>query len=172
VWLHPAGPDLAAKALAILQTCGEQMLERFDNPDWVLPRTAQLVEGDAANGRLYIAEEGGEVLATFAICDEADEYFAPVEWADRMARALYLHRVAVRPALQGSGVGSTCLRHAESVTRARGARYLRLDALALDSRARAFYHRASYLERGIVTVGNPLPGRRPTVLVCLEKQVL
>lgn len=171
MWLHPAGPELAAEALAMLRDCGEQMLERFDTPDWVLPSVARLVEADATAGRLFVAEEAAQVLATFAVCDQPDDYFAPVQWEDHSAPALYLHRVAVRPAFHASGVGSACLRYAESLSAARGARYLRLDTLARDPRARGFYRRAGYVERGMVRVENPLPGRLGTDLVCLEKRV-
>jgi ribosomal protein S18 acetylase RimI-like enzyme len=171
MWLHPAGPELAGEALAMLRDCGELMLERFDTPDWILPSVAQLVEADAEAGRLYIAEEAGQVLATFAVCDQADDYFTPVQWDEPAAPALYLHRLAVRPAFQASGVGSACLRYAESVTASRGARYLRLDTLARDPRARGFYRRAGYTERGTVRTDNPLPGRSGTDLVCLEKRL-
>jgi GNAT superfamily N-acetyltransferase len=171
MWLHPAGTELAAEALAMLRDCGEQMLERFDIPDWILPSVAEVVEADAEAGRLFIAEEAGEVLATFAVCDQADDYFAPVHWEDHSAPALYLHRLAVRPAFQASGVGSACLRYAESLSASRGARYLRLDTLAKDLRVRGFYRRAGYTERGMVRRDNPLPGRSGTELVCLEKRL-
>jgi ribosomal protein S18 acetylase RimI-like enzyme len=134
-----------------------------------------VVAADAAAGRLYVVEAmqptagGTAIFATFAVCDEPDDYFATVAWAEPHAPARYLHRLAVAPAFHGQGLGSWSLAQAEAIARAQGAGYLRLDSLSKDERAMGFYRRHGYCERGVVWVASDEPAQPEIPLACFER---
>jgi GNAT superfamily N-acetyltransferase len=128
-----------------------------------------VVAADAAAGRLYGGEDDTAIVATFAVCDEPDDYFATVAWAEPHAPARYLHRLAVTPAVHGQGLGSWCLAQSEAIAAGQGARYLRLDSLQKDERAMRFYRRHGYSERGVVLVASDEPAQPLIPLACFER---
>ena len=134
-----------------------------------LAGVAAVVAADAAAGRLYAVEDGTAIIATFAVCDEPDDYFGTVAWAEPHAPARYLHRIAVVPAIHGQGLGSWTLAQAEAIAASQGAGYLRLDCLLKDERAMRFYRRHGYCERGVVRVASDEPAQPLIPLACFER---
>ncbi len=76
-------------------------------------------------------------------------YYRPEEAADR---AWDLTMIAVRPGLQGRGLGTALLRHVEDDLRGRGQRLLLVDTsgTARYDRTRDFYRRCGYDEQARV----------------------
>ena len=68
----------------------------------------------------------------------------PPPWPEPNVPARYLNRMAVEPALQGSGIGAWCLAHIETEARRDGARAIRCDVLSANLRLRRFYERWGY----------------------------
>jgi GNAT superfamily N-acetyltransferase len=139
---------------------------------WTHPRVAGIVTADAAAGRLYAVTDGeGDLIATFAVCAEPDDYFATIAWSERDAPARYLHRLAVSPALHNYGIGAWVLGRAEAIAAAQGARYLRLDALEKDDRVLQFYGRHGYIHRGTVWVDSGIDEPPRISLACFERAI-
>jgi diamine N-acetyltransferase len=141
------------------------------NLSWARPGMPALVRGDADAGRLYGGWEDGELVATFAICTDPDDYFADVTWGEPGAVARYLHRLAVLPSRHGAGIGAICLDAAERRTAAAGATYLRLDMLAENKGVYQFYERRGYAYRGTVWPASGEPAKPRIPLACFEKRV-
>lgn len=69
----------------------------------------------------------------------------PLFWPDvPPGESLFVHKLAVVPALQGAGVASRMLGFAGARAEALGKRYLRLDCAAERPRLRAFYERHGF----------------------------
>jgi N-acetylglutamate synthase-like GNAT family acetyltransferase len=77
-------------------------------------------------------EEGGELLALIEMIPEAD--------------CLLVENVAVRPGLQGKGIGDKLLHHAERLARSLGLRSVRLYTNAAFQSNLQFYARRGYQE--------------------------
>lgn len=170
--LRPASPDEADDCLALLHDFARTESLPLGSVGWTHPRVRTLVHDDAAADRLYVVRDGPVVAATFALCDEADPYFAAVTWAEPDARVSYLHRLAVAAGRRGTGLGSWCVAEAERLAAAAGSAYLRLDALRGHPRVLAFYERLGYADCGITRVESGDP-RLPLVdLVCFEKRLV
>lgn len=65
--------------------------------------------------------------------------------------AVYVHTMAVRPAMHGQNVGSSILFWAARKARQEGKRFLRLDCLAGNNRLRRYYEDQGFVYRGEVT---------------------
>lgn len=96
-----------------------------------VPMTADYDE-IAASGRAWVAQRGTDVVGLLVL-DPAEDH-------------LLVENVAVAPEAQGLGVGSTLLRFAEDVARARGVPELRLYTHVTMTENQAFYPRRGYRE--------------------------
>lgn len=159
------------ECLAVLHEFALREQRRLGTVSWAHPRVAAVVHADAAAGRLYAVRAGPTLVATFAVCDEADPYFVDARWAERGAPASYLHRLAVADGHRGSGLGTWCVEEAERLATAMGSAYLRLDALRDHPRVLAFYARLHYADCGVVGVESGLTERPVVELVCFEKRL-
>jgi GNAT superfamily N-acetyltransferase len=115
--------DILAEATAFATSKGiAQWPARF-------PR--ETILGFLASGVLYVAEAGGEVIATITL-----QWSDPPFWGGR-DDAGFVHRVAVRR--PHPGVGRTLLEWAERTAVERGRGFLCLDCLAANARLRRYY---------------------------------
>jgi ribosomal protein S18 acetylase RimI-like enzyme len=132
--------DLLAEAAAWMRGRGiEQWPRRF-------PRT-QIAES-VARGETYLARLGDATAGTLAL-----EWEDPLFWGDRPRDAGYVHRVAVRRAFAGRGLGARLVDWAAERVVARGRRYLRLDCMAQNARLRRYYEELGFEHRGDVERG-------------------
>jgi GNAT superfamily N-acetyltransferase len=136
---------------------------------WSRERMEPLVRADAEQGRLYVARDGTRVVATLALCEPLDDYVAAGHWAEPDRPSLLLHRLAVAPDRQGTGLGTACVRDAERKAAALGAHYLRIDALEHQPRVIEFYRRLGYTECGVAKVETGVPINPVAGLVLFEK---
>lgn len=118
---------------------------RIDPPSSALRLTPQGMAADAARGALLFAELDGRLAGCL--------------FAQPRGDALYLGKLAVRPELQGHGVGRALIEAARAEARARG-----LAALELQTRIELVENHAAFARMGFVKVGETAhPGfDRPT----------
>jgi ribosomal protein S18 acetylase RimI-like enzyme len=169
--VRPATALEADECLTVLRAAQTTEFGPLGALSWARPGMPAVVRRDAEDGRLYGAWKDGVLVATFALCEEPDDYFADVAWCDPSAPARYLHRLAVLPSHHGSGIGAICLAEAERRSAAVGATYLRLDMLAENARVRRFYEGRSYQYRGTVWPESGEPAKPRVPLACFEKAV-
>ena len=96
-----------------------------------------------------VAWRGDTPLACLCLLD-ADPLFWPDDTPDD---ALYLHKLAVHPDMQGQGLSDHMLRDAVRETRERGRRWLRLDTATARPKLRAIYEDFGFQHVGERTVG-------------------
>jgi len=110
----------------------------FDNWPEQFPR--RLVAGNAERDELYVVERGGLTVATLVL-QWNDEFF----WGADDAHAGYVHRLAVRRAHAGGGLGYRLLAWAGERVLEHERRVLRLDVVSENRRLRAFYEAAGFV---------------------------
>lgn len=109
--------------------------------DEVYPSAA--FPADIDNRRLYLLEDGGEMLGAFALSAE-DESRGRMGWEKREAGALYLERLAVSAARPRQGIGKRLIRQAAALARDRGAEYLRLLVVDYNRPAIRLYEKCGF----------------------------
>ena len=149
--------DASAPAIAALRVeTASDLTERFGRGHWSGEASERGVRAGMRESKVWIARRGKDVVATFRMSttkpwaiDKA--YFA------RSTHPLYLTDMAVRPDLQGKGIGRRCLDRAVQYAAEWPADAIRLDAYDAEAGAGEFYVKCGFREVGRVTYrGVPL----------------
>lgn len=142
-----AGADDAAVVHALLADAGRTMAAHgFHN--WDPPYPLERVTADIAEREVWLVQDDGVAVATYTLAPTPVRAYEFVPWSDPDARALYLNRLAVAPALQRHGIGAACLGAIDAHAREVGARAVRCDVLEANEALCAFYERHGYVRRG------------------------
>ena len=131
--VRSAGPEDAREVAAILSEAAAWLITRGIH-QWPNPFPLEQIVPDIDRGEVYLASVAGELAATVTLQTE-DLLF----WGEQEPDALYLHRLAVRRAFRGRGLGRELVAWAVQQACSRGRDYLRLDCLATESRIREYY---------------------------------
>lgn len=110
------------------------MEARINPPSSALRLTAQSMKADADKGALLLAERAGDLVGCV---------FAQVK-----GDALYIGKLAVRPGLQGAGIGRKLVDAAREEARRRG-----LGILELQTRIELVENHATFARMGFVKTG-------------------
>ena len=92
------------------------------------------------HGEVYLAVLDGKPVGTLTL-QWQDKKF----WGDVADDAAYVHRIAIRRAWAGKGLGRQLLQWAESTAAAAGKTFLHLDCMAENSALCEYYERANFL---------------------------
>jgi GNAT superfamily N-acetyltransferase len=146
-----------APALAALRIAtARDLTERFGRGHWSGEATERGVIAGMRESKIWLARRGSSIVATFRMSTTKPwaidkSYFA------RSAHPLYLTDMAVRPDLQGRGIGRRCLVKAVEYARHWPADAIRLDAYDAEAGAGTFYEKCGFREVGRVAYrGVPL----------------
>lgn len=162
--IEKIGADEVEAVHEILRKCGQDMKLRFGLGHWDPPYPLHLMRRDAEEGKVHAVLEDERTVATFTIGLEAPFYYDPTIWQAPNARALYVNRLAVLPELQGSAIGTWCMKTIEDAARNEGCAAVRLDVYGRHAKLLEFYAGLGYSRRGVVKF-------RGAELVCLEKVI-
>jgi GNAT superfamily N-acetyltransferase len=110
-------------------------------------------------GEVLIGRIEGRPAGTFIL-----QWSDPFWWGERPPNAGYIHKLAVRTAYKGRGVGTEMLRWAEAKARSEGKKFLRLNCIAEDKGIRDYYEKAGF------TYLKDVPG--PKALASLYEKAL
>ena len=153
-----ASGDVGAVA-ELLSEAAEYVRLREGRAGWPIPFPAEEVRAAAARGELRVLESGGRIVASyFLLWDD------PRFWGRQPPVAGYLHKLAVRAADRGRGVGAAALDGAATEVARAGRWFLRLDCLASGERLVAFYRGAGFEAVDEVELG-PASDRRRYLLM-------
>lgn len=146
-----------APALAALRAAtARDLTEKFGRGHWSGEATERGVIAGMRESKIWLARRGSVLVATFRMSTTKPwaierSYFA------RSAHPLYLTDMAVRPDLQGKGIGRRCLVKAVAYARDWPADAIRLDAYDAEAGAGMFYEKCGFREVGRVAYrGVPL----------------
>lgn len=110
---------------------------------WPLPFPRDELAAAIGRGEVYVAELGGEAVATVTVLTDD-----PVYWGNRPPDALYVHKLAVRRDRAGRGVGAALVEWAARRATGLGRVFLRLDCLCGDPGIRRYYEGLGFEHRG------------------------
>ena len=119
---------------------------------------------DIERAQLWIAEDGGAVVAVAALTMDQDPEYADADW-EPGAPAIVTHRLAVAPEAQGRGVAAALLAQAETLARARGLNRLRVDTNSENTATQRLFPKLGYRFAGEIGL-RCRPGLR---FFCYEK---
>jgi len=167
--IQRVGPDSIEKLHKILEKCGQDMQVRFGLTHWVPAYPLHLMCKDAEVKSVFAIREGNQAIATFTIGTQAPSYYDMTIWENPGAKALYVSRLAVLPALQGRGIGKWCMSTIERLAVAEECTAVRLDAYDKHVKLQDFYCRLGYQQKGTSRFNTKLYGE--TGAVFFEKIV-
>ena len=126
--------------LALLAEAAEWTAAR-GHPNWPARFSERLVARGVRDGELFVAEIDRSLVATVTL-QWSDVFF----WGDvgGDATAGYIHRLAVRRAHGGVGLGERLLDWVDDRIRARDRTRLRLDVVTSNGPLRHYYERAGF----------------------------
>ena len=100
-------------------------------------------ETDISLSRLYLLEEDGVLLGSFALTEHCEGENA-VEWTDGGRKPLYLWRLAIDVPYLGRGLGKYLCEKALEVTREKGYDSMRFFVVDYNTPALRFYEKLGY----------------------------
>lgn len=126
--------------------------------------TREFYAGDIERGELWVAASPeGQIHGVALMTDAEEESYRAVPWTIP-APVLVIHRLAVDPDLQRSGVGAALFRHAESLALEKGLRAIHIDTYGKNAAMQGLI-----LSRGFVEIGEIHIHDRPLAFPCFEK---
>lgn len=134
-------------------------------PIWNDYYPCELFREDIEAKRLYVLEDGEQIVSTFALCCENSGAQA-VSWEKPEARAVYIDRFAVNPRYSGKGIGSAMLKRAGEMAKAMGADYLRLFVVDCNLPAMGLYEKNGFSRAAGLYREEINPGEFLTELGC------
>jgi ribosomal protein S18 acetylase RimI-like enzyme len=121
---------------------------------------------DMTLAQLWVTEDEGRITGVAALTTDQEPEYAEVGW-NLTELAVVVHRLAVDPDFQGSGVATALMRQAEAVALERGIRVLRLDTNSQNEATQKLFPKLGYAFAGEIGLGFR-PGLR---FRCYEKRL-
>jgi GNAT superfamily N-acetyltransferase len=146
-------PEDAAALTALHAAVARDLTSRYGQGHWSSSASLRGVLFQMRTGRVFVAREGDEVIATLRLCTKKP-------WAIDKAlfspsrTPLYLLDMAVAPARQRQGIGKLCLDEAARIAREWPADAIRLDAYDAEAGAGPFYAKCGFREAGRASYRN------------------
>ncbi len=116
---------------------------------WPRPFPREALLPSCARGELYLVESETSLPIGTITLQWVDVPF----WGERPPDAGYVHRLAIRSAARGRGVGKRMVLWAAERTKEFGRSKLRLDCLTASARLHAYYHSLGFVRVGEVIQG-------------------
>jgi ribosomal protein S18 acetylase RimI-like enzyme len=113
--------------------------------EWPRPFPREELAERTERDELFVVDLDGEPAATFTLLWDDASF-----WGEQPPDAAYLHKLAVRRAFRGRGLGARIVEWAERRAAAAGRAYLRLDCLRDNVGIRGYYERLGFEHRGDV----------------------
>ena len=146
----------AAQIARLRVAVAEHLTAKHGRGHWSGCPTERGVLYGIRTSKVVLARRGAALAGTLRLATKKP-WAIDVAYFTAVPRAVYLHDMAVAPALQGRGVGRALLTHAEALARAWPAAAIRLDAYDAEAGAGGFYANCGYREVGrVVYRGVPL----------------
>lgn len=161
--LRKALPKDIIQASKVLEEVKKHMInEGIDQWDQAYPNKLVLIQ-DIDKEEAFIYEEEGELLAYMVLNERCDEEYKELNWKTGLP-FLVIHRLFVKPTVQGKGISSKMIRYAEQYANENKYQSIRFDAFTLNDTANAVYLKKGYDLVGTVNF-------RKGVFNCYEKAV-
>jgi len=127
----PVAAEILDEATAYVRTLGFEQ--------WPVPFPQEELAHRIDRGELYMVDVDGETAATLTLLRDD-----PAFWGERSADAVYLHKLALRRAFAGRGLGAAIVEWVDEHAAAAGLEYVRLDCRRDDPGIRGYYERLGF----------------------------
>ena len=125
------------RVIACMQESG------IDQWDDLYPNSAD-VAADITNGDLWVGEEDGKILCTFAVNNTCEEEYDACPWQYPNEPFIVVHRLAVNPKYQRQGVAKNAMEFVENTAKEKGIRTIRLDTFCGNAAGAALYENSGF----------------------------
>jgi GNAT superfamily N-acetyltransferase len=142
--------------VALRAAVAERLTAQHGKSPWSHTSTEKGVLLDMRTSQVLVAREDGTLIATLRLATKKPWAIDPT-YFHKCQRPIYLLSMAVKPELQGRGIGRRCLDVAVEICRRWPADAVRLDAYDAAAGAGPFYAKSGFSEVGRKTYrGCPL----------------
>lgn len=107
------------------------------------PSKAKFLE-DIARDELYVLKKSDKIIGCIVISTLMDEEYDNVNWLTPNTKNIYVHRLAVKPDLQGKGYAQKLMDYAEKFAVENDFISVRLDTFSQNKRNQKFYEARRY----------------------------
>jgi adenylate kinase family enzyme/ribosomal protein S18 acetylase RimI-like enzyme len=111
------------------------------------PRSEHFLK-DIEQNALYVYVEGDAILGVMAIYEENETAYEVIQWIK--TRAIVIHRVLIKPDLQGKGIGSKMLLFAKKYAKNHGYESIKIDTYPANHKMRALLKNHQFHEMGYI----------------------
>jgi len=148
--IRPAKIEEIPQILSLTKACTQHMLGKgiFQWNEHYPSKEAFLK--DVARKELFVLEQHSIIQGCIAISSLMDEEYIPVKWLTPNDKNLYIHRLAVHPALQGKGKARKLMAAAEQKAADEKYTSIRLDTFSKNERNQRFYESRGYQKLGAI----------------------
>ena len=129
--------------------------------------TIARIELDIQQGHLYTLRLENEIVGAIILNEEQDEAYQAVDWQFDDEKVLVIHRLAVQPERQGSGLAKKLMDFAEDFAEKNHYTSIRLDVYSVNEKAVKMYQKRNYFTRGTASFNE-----REYPFYCMEKLVI
>jgi GNAT superfamily N-acetyltransferase len=112
-------------------------------PQWPVPFPQDELRRGIDRGEIYVVDVDGQPAATVTLL-----WDDPFYWGERLPDSVYLHKLAVRRAFAGRGLGTQIVDWVEREAASAGRKFVRLDCIRDNPGIRAYYERLGFEHRG------------------------
>lgn len=110
----------------------------IDQWDDLYPNSA-VIASDIERGDLWVGEDDGKLICTFAVNCECEEEYDACPWVYPDEPFIVVHRLAVNPEYQRQGVAKNAMNFVENNAKEKGIRTIRLDTFCGNPFGAALY---------------------------------
>lgn len=126
--------------------------------------THDIIIGDIESGNMYVLKEGNSIWGIIVINEDQSPEYNNLRWVCNEGKALVVHRLAVLPKKQRTGIAQELMDFAENYARKKEYTSIRLDTYCGNPRALGLYE-----QRGYIRVGQVHFPMRDLPFNCYEK---
>ena len=103
---------------------------------------------DIKRDELYVLEIASQVVGCIVISTYIDKEYVPIKWLTKNGTHIYIHRLAIHPAIQGKGYAQNLMAFAEQFAIENNYSSIRLDTFSQNKRNQKFYELRGYKRLG------------------------
>lgn len=138
----------------ILVACGLDMKDRLGLSHWMPPNyPLEQMLHDAMEQEVYAVTVGNNLVGTFMLemmttVPLSYIKYGNIVWQVSDVPAVYVHKLAILPSMQGKGLGTWCMQSIEKLAIERGYYAVRLDGVKTHPKLLSFYKNRGYQQVG------------------------
>ncbi len=143
----------AASIVSLRNAVAEHLTQQYGRGHWSRSITENSVLRSIKTSHVLVARNDTGIIATVQL-NEKKPWAIDLTYFSAVSRALYLHDMAVAPAMQRQGIGRLLLHEATAQAKAWPSDVIRLDAYNTNAGAGEFYAKCGFREVGRVIYRN------------------